>query len=237
MDRFVDELPLFSATATLAFVDVVGSVQRVNSDERPAVQRIRALLAEAAREVVARHQGWLIERRGDGLLLRFEHARQSVRCAQALHRNIIQPALPMSRPLRLEFANALYHVTSRGDRREAIFVDDADRSMWLELFGQVSGRFNWRCHAWCLMTNHYHLLVETPEPNLSQGMRQLNGVYTQRVSRRHGQVGHVFQGRFKAILVERESCLLELARCVVLNPVRARMVGDAGACPGAVTAQ
>ena len=73
----------------------------------------------------------------------------------------------MSRPLRLEFANALHHVTSRGDRREPIFVDDADRSMWLETFGQVSGRFNWRCHAWCLMTNHYHLLVETPEPNLS----------------------------------------------------------------------
>ena len=86
MDRFVDELPLFSATATLAFVDVVESVHLISQDERPAVQRIRALLAEAAREVVARHQGWLIERRGDGLLLRFEHARQAVRCAQALHR-------------------------------------------------------------------------------------------------------------------------------------------------------
>ena len=146
----------------------------------------------------------------------------------------------MSRPLRLEFANALYHVTSRGDRREPIFVDDSDRSMWLEVFGQVSGRFNWRCHAWCLMTNHYHLLVETPEPSLSQGMRQLNGVYTQRVNRRHCQVGHVFQGRFKAVLIERESYLLELARYIVLNPVRAYMVGDAGAWPwssyGAMTA-
>ena len=84
----------------------------------------------------------------------------------------------MSRPLRLEFSNALYRVTSRGDRREPIFIDDADRSMWLHVFGQVCGRFDWRCHAWCLMTNHYHLLIETPEPNLSQGMRQLNGVYT-----------------------------------------------------------
>lgn len=137
----------------------------------------------------------------------------------------------MSRPLRLEFANALYHVTSRGDRREPIFIDEADRSIWLDVFGQVCGRFNWRCHAWCLMTNHYHLLVETPEPNLSRGMRQLNGVYTQRFNRRYGHVGHVFQGRFKAILVERESYLLELARYVVLNPVRARMVSDAGAWP------
>ena len=73
----------------------------------------------------------------------------------------------MSRPLRLEFANALYHVTSRGDRREPIVIDDADRSLWLDVFGQVCGRFNWRCHARCLMTNLYHLLVETPEPNLS----------------------------------------------------------------------
>ena len=137
----------------------------------------------------------------------------------------------MSRPLRLEFANALYHVTSRGDRREPIFIDDADRSMWLDVFGQVCGRFDWRCHAWCLMTNHYHLVVETPEPNLSRGMRQLNGVYTQRFNRRYGHLGHVFQGRFKAILVERESYLLELARYVVLNPVRARMVSDAGAWP------
>ena len=137
----------------------------------------------------------------------------------------------MSRPLRLEFANALYHVTSRGDRREPIFIDDADRSMWLDVFGQVCGRFNWRCHAWCLMTNHYHLLVETPDPNLSRGMRQLNGVYTQRFNRRYGHLGHVFQGRFKAILVEREGYLLELARYVVLNPVRARMVSDAGAWP------
>ena len=137
----------------------------------------------------------------------------------------------MARPLRIEFPGAIYHVTSRGDRREPIFIDDADRSMWLDVFGQVCSRFNWRCHAWCLMTNHYHLLVETPEPNLSRGMRQLNGVYTQRFNRRYGHVGHVFQGRFKAILVERESYLLELARYVVSNPVRARMVSDAGAWP------
>jgi len=85
----------------------------------------------------------------------------------------------MARPLRIELAGGLYHVTSRGDRREAIYRDDADRSAWLELLGDVCERFNWRCHAYCQMTNHYHLVVETPEANLSKGMRQLNGVYTQ----------------------------------------------------------
>jgi REP element-mobilizing transposase RayT len=130
----------------------------------------------------------------------------------------------MARPLRIELAGGLYHVTSRGDRREAIYRDDADRSAWLDLFGDVCERFNWRCHAYCQMTNHYHVVVETPEANLSKGMRQLNGVYTQGTNRRHGLVGHLFQGRFKAILVERDAYLLELARYVVLNPVRAGMV-------------
>jgi REP element-mobilizing transposase RayT len=130
----------------------------------------------------------------------------------------------MSRPLRLELAGGLYHVTSRGDGQEDIYLSDADRLAWLDVLGQVCTRFNWVCHAWCQMTNHYHLLIETPEANLSQGMRQLNGVYTQRFNRAHTRVGHVFQGRYKAILVERDSYLLELARYVVLNPLRAGMV-------------
>jgi REP element-mobilizing transposase RayT len=130
----------------------------------------------------------------------------------------------MARPLRLELAGGVYHVTSRGDGREAIYLSDADRDVWLEVFGQVCERFNWVCHAWCQMTNHYHILIETPEANLAQGMRQLNGVYTQRFNRAHDRVGHVFQGRYKAILVERDSYLLELARYVVLNPLRAKMV-------------
>lgn len=130
----------------------------------------------------------------------------------------------MSRPLRLELAGGLYHVTSRGDGREDIYLADADRLAWLDVFGQVCKRFNWVCHAWCQMSNHYHVLIETPEANLAQGMRQLNGVYTQRFNRAHARVGHVFQGRYKAILVERDSYLLELARYVVLNPLRARMV-------------
>ena len=130
----------------------------------------------------------------------------------------------MARPLRLELAGALYHVTSRGDGREDIFHTDEDRVAWLETLAQVCKRFNWVCHAYCQMTNHYHLLVETPDANLSKGMRQLNGVYTQRVNRTHGRVGHVFQGRFKAVLVDKDNYLLELSRYVVLNPLRAKMV-------------
>ena len=128
----------------------------------------------------------------------------------------------MARPLRLELSGGVYHVTSRGDRREDIYLSDADRGMWLGVFAEVCERFNWVCHAWCLMSNHYHILVETPEANLAQGMRQLNGVYTQRFNRSHDRVGHVFQGRYKAIMVERDSYLLELARYVVLNPLRRR---------------
>jgi len=132
----------------------------------------------------------------------------------------------MARPLRIEFAGAIYHITSRGDRREDIFYGDEDRDDWLAILAQVCERFNWRCHAWCLMDNHYHLLVETAEANLSQGMRQLNGVYTQHSNRRHQRVGHVFQGRYKAILVQKEAYLLELCRYVVLNPVRANIVNN-----------
>lgn len=130
----------------------------------------------------------------------------------------------MARPLRLEIAGAVYHVTSRGDRREDIFLDDEDRQEWIRVLSLVCERFNWAVHAYCQMTNHYHLLVETAEGNLSAGMRQLNGLYTQRVNRRHGLVGHLFQGRYKAILVQKETYLLELSRYVVLNPVRAKMV-------------
>ncbi len=130
----------------------------------------------------------------------------------------------MSRPIRIEFSNALYHVTARGDRREDIFEDDEDRQMFLSTLAQVITQFNWICHAWCLMDNHYHLLIQTPDGNLSKGMRQLNSIYTQASNRRHQRVGHLFQGRFKAILVDSDAYLLELTRYVVLNPVRAGMV-------------
>lgn len=137
----------------------------------------------------------------------------------------------MARPLRIELAGGLYHVTSRGDRREDIYYSDADRECWLTLLAAVCQRYRWRCHAWCQMSNHYHLVIETPEANLALGMRQLNGLYTQYINRQHKRVGHVFQGRYKAILVERDAYLLELGRYVVLNAVRAGMVGDAGDWP------
>jgi REP element-mobilizing transposase RayT len=133
----------------------------------------------------------------------------------------------MARPLRLQFPGALYHVTSRGNARAPIFLEDADRHRFLDILGEVVDRHRWRCHAYCLMTNHYHVLLETPEANLSPGMRQLNGLYTQGFNRRHERVGHVLQGRFSGILVERESHLLEVARYVVLNPVRAGIVRSA----------
>ena len=130
----------------------------------------------------------------------------------------------MSRPLRLEFAGALYHVTARGNARGDIFLDDADCTSFLDLLGREVEQQRWRLYAYCLMDNHYHLIVETPEPNLTRGMQRLNQVYTQRFNRSHARVGHVLQGRYKAIVVDKDSYFKELIRYVVLNPVRAKMV-------------
>jgi putative transposase len=137
----------------------------------------------------------------------------------------------MSRPLRIEFPGAVYHVTSRGDRREPIYLDDEDRVAFLAVLAQCMERFDAQVLAYCLMGNHYHLVLHTRRGNLSRLMRQLNGVYTQAHNRRHGLVGHVLQGRFKAILVDREAYLLELCRYVELNPVRAQMVAAPGDWP------
>ncbi len=127
----------------------------------------------------------------------------------------------MTRPLRLEFPGALYHVTSRGNRRTSIYLDDHDRRTWLDILREVCARNNFIVHAYCQMTDHFHLMVETVDGNLARGMRQLNANYAQRLNRKHELVGHVLQGRYKAILVQKESYLLELARYIVLNPVRA----------------
>lgn len=129
----------------------------------------------------------------------------------------------MSRPLRIEFAGALYHVMARGDGRRAIFRDDGDRQAFCASLARVCERFQWRVWAYCLMGNHYHLLVETLQPTLSRGMREVNGIYTQAFNRRHKRVGHVLQGRYKAVLVDKDSYLLDLSRYIVLNPVRARL--------------
>ncbi len=130
----------------------------------------------------------------------------------------------MARPLRIEFEGAVYHITSRGNAKQDVYLDRTDRIEFLQLLGDTTRRFHWICHAYCLMNNHYHLLIETPLGNLSRGMRHLNGVYTQDFNNRHERVGHLFQGRFKSILVERETHLLELTRYIVLNPVIAGFV-------------
>ncbi len=130
----------------------------------------------------------------------------------------------MARPIRLEFPDAIYHVTTRGNDEADIFVDDQDRQQFLNVLGEVVSRTGWVVHAYVLMNNHYHLLIETPQANLSRGMRQLNGVYTQRFNSLHGSGGRVFQGRFKAILTERDGYLLDLCRYIVLNPLRLKAV-------------
>ena len=134
----------------------------------------------------------------------------------------------MARPLRIEYPGAVYHITSRGNEKKPVYKDDQDRENFLSILDKVNKRYHWLCHAYCLMDNHFHLLIETPDGNLSIGMRQLNGVYTQAFNKRHRRAGHLFQGRYKAILIQKDSHLLEVCRYVVLNPVRAGLVEDPG---------
>lgn len=133
----------------------------------------------------------------------------------------------MARLRRILFAGAIYHVTTRGVRRQPIFVDDLDRTRFLELLAEVVERFGWICHGYCLMDNHYHLVIETPEANLSAGMHRLNGLYAQRFNRRHNLEGHVFERRYHSELVTSNAHLLELSRYVPLNPMRAGICRDA----------
>jgi REP element-mobilizing transposase RayT len=130
----------------------------------------------------------------------------------------------MSRPLRLQLPGGIYHVTARGNARRPIFEDDDDCARFLVVLASTVSRHRVVCHAYCLMGNHYHLLVQTPEPNLSVAMRHLNGVYTQRFNRRHERCGHVLQGRFGAQLVDGDAYLREVCRYIVLNPVRGGLV-------------
>jgi REP element-mobilizing transposase RayT len=126
----------------------------------------------------------------------------------------------MARPLRICYPNAFYHVTCRGNDRRAIFKDDQDRRAFLERLRQSLQIYTVRLHAYVLMNNHFHLIVETPKANLSEFMRHFNVSYTGYYNRRHRRVGHLYQGRFKAIVVDRDTYLLELSRYVHLNPVR-----------------
>jgi len=138
--------------------------------------------------------------------------------------------LDMARQLRIEFPGALYHISNRGDEKKAIFRDSEDKESFLDVLALVIDRFGWLCHAFTLMPNHYHLLLETPKGNLSRGMMQLNSIYTQRFNRRHNRVGHLFQGRFNSILVEKDAYLLSLIRYIVMNPVRAGLVAHPEEC-------
>ncbi|HKI74758.1 MAG TPA: transposase [Pseudomonadales bacterium] len=133
----------------------------------------------------------------------------------------------MSRPVRIEYPGAHYHVTSKGIDQRAVFLDDEDRAVFLNVIDNVVSRFGWLLHGYVLMADHYHLVVEVPGANLSKGMRQLNGVYTQHFNRRHQTDGSLFQGRFRSILFEPDNYLLPLCRHVVLNPVRVGSTGSA----------
>jgi putative transposase len=130
----------------------------------------------------------------------------------------------MSRPLRLEFEGAFWHITSRGNERKDIFRQDDDRLEFLSLLATAVKRFRWRLHEFCLMTNHYHLVIETPFRTLAKGMHWLNSEYARIFNKRYKRVGHLFQGRYKSILVDEQNYLDEVRRYTVLNPVRARMV-------------
>lgn len=132
----------------------------------------------------------------------------------------------MARPLRIEYPGAFYHVTSRGNERKPIFRDDKDRLRFLDILSQAIELFHLRLHAYVLMDNHYHLFLETLQGKLNRASRHLNGVYTQYFNRRHGRVGHLFQGRYKAILVEKDLYLMELSRYIHLNPWRVKRSQD-----------
>jgi REP element-mobilizing transposase RayT len=130
----------------------------------------------------------------------------------------------MARQLRVEFENAFYHVTSRGNQRDKIFYDAADRERFLEILSRTKERYGFLLHAYALMDNHYHLLMETPKANLSQIMQNINTSYTVYVNRKYQRSGHLLQGRFKGIIVDKDRYLIALSRYIHLNPVRAKLV-------------
>jgi REP element-mobilizing transposase RayT len=137
----------------------------------------------------------------------------------------------MARPLRVQYEGAVYHVFSRGNAKQQILLDDQDHRSFLRLLSRTAERVEWGIWAYCLMPNHYHLLLQTHRPTLSRGMHDLNAAYSVRFNRRHRRVGHVFQGRFRSIVVDRQAYLVELTRYLVLNPVRAGLTGHPGDWP------
>jgi putative transposase len=155
---------------------------------------------------------------------------KAVRAASGGRRTPKLDAMP--RPPRPQFAGGLYNVGSRGVRRTPIYLTHEHYATFERILTDVVQRFGWRCHTQCLMPNHYHLLVETPAPNLSAGMQQLNGKYGQWFNAKHDLCGHVFERRFYSKVVESMYHLLELSRYIVLNPVRAGLCNEPGDWPG-----
>ncbi len=137
----------------------------------------------------------------------------------------------MGRALRVQPVGGFVHLTTRGVRREPIFVDEADRRMFIAFLAQTVHRCRWTCLAYCLMTNHFHLLISLSAPSLSNGMHRLNGLYARRFNERHGHTGHVFEARFSSRVIESDEHLLEAIRYVVLNPVRVGECNDPGEWP------
>ena len=131
----------------------------------------------------------------------------------------------MARPLRIEYAGAFYHITSRGNEQKDIFKSDSERTRFLSYLESATERYKAVIHVYCLMNNHYHLLLETPMGNLSQIMRHINGAYTTYFNTKRQRVGHLFQGRYKAILIDADEYAVELSRYIHLNPVRADIIG------------
>jgi len=134
----------------------------------------------------------------------------------------------VARQLRIEYEGAFYHVTSRGNQKERIFWDDKDREEFKRILKRTKERYGYLLHAYILMENHYHLLIETPYANIKQVMQNINTSYTVYINRRHSRAGHLFQGRYKAFIVEKENYLMELGRYIHLNPVSAMIVGRPG---------
>jgi REP element-mobilizing transposase RayT len=134
----------------------------------------------------------------------------------------------MSRPLRIEYPGAWYHVMNRGRRSEKLFLLDADRKAFIKVMQEAAELWNFRIAAFCLMSSHYHFLIQTPDGNLSRGMRHINGVYTQRFNRRHNKEGQLFRGRYKAVLVQADSHLLEVLRYIHRNPLKAGLIKSLG---------
>ena len=132
----------------------------------------------------------------------------------------------MSRPLRIEYPDAWYHVMNRGRRREKIFSSPEDYQAFIKVLQEAAGLWNFKIAAYCLMPNHYHLLVQTPDGNLARAMRHINGIYTQRFNRRRKTEGQLFRGRYKAVLIEADSHLLEVLRYIHRNPLRARLAKE-----------